>query len=286
MTTDYEELKDENHAITAAVTWAVSDDSVDWPEVARIGHSFAESLTILNTHRRRAVRTALLQEQGRTVTVNNHADDGEGISGATAAEMAIGELSQILRLVAGKLSPAAHGFIRYLSEHPEGAAALRTWFRHVGFSNAEITWLFDDLKALDHEFFKMLESADDLDTLLDHAYRGDDMARIGFLDVEGCEVPAGLALMISRFSTKGVTPGLFHLVPVAGAMVYLADERESVEVSHPAYESTLFAMIGARGTCYSSRSCSGSIYARNVTAKTCKRKGGKSLRSGASCIKV
>ncbi|MEA3277161.1 MAG: hypothetical protein U9Q81_18115 [Pseudomonadota bacterium] len=285
MTTEHEELNDEHPAITAAIQWAGSDHSVDWDQVARVGDSFAESLSILNSHRRRAMRVALLEANGREKPKGDTPQD-EDLTPEKAAGMAITELGQILGAVEGRLSPAALGFIRYLSEHPEGAGAMRAWSRHVGFSNSEITWLFEELEKVDHEFFRLLESANGLDTLLEHTYCGSDMTKFGFMSVEGSEVPPALAQMVVRFAAKGVTPSIFHLIPVAGAMVYLADEVSEHEVSHPAFENTLFAMISARGDCYSTRTCSGKILGRRITTKTCKRIRGKSLRSAGVCIKV
>ncbi len=286
MNMEYEELHDEADAITAAVSWAVSDHGIDWPQLAGMLDGFADNLTAVNSRRRRAVRSALLRARGRT-DVEGRADDDQDESSSNTTELAIGDLSRMLRLVAGKLPPAAHGLIRYLSEHPEGASALRDWFRHVGFSNGEITWLFKELEAVDHGFFRMLESGGELDTLLNHAYCGDDMARVGFLSVESAEVPETLDRMVGRFAAKGVTPCLFHTIPVVVAMAYLADWKdEDLKISHPSYQDTVLMAVGARGNCYNNRNCSGVPIARNVTRATCKRKTGKSLYTGGRCIKV
>src|SRR5436305_176808 len=100
MTAEHEELFDEDLAITSSVGWAMSDRSIDWPQVARAADSFAENLTLLNGHRRRTVRTALLQAHGRTVA-EKPSDAGQGVSAAKAAESTTSDLARLLQLVSG-----------------------------------------------------------------------------------------------------------------------------------------------------------------------------------------
>jgi hypothetical protein len=281
-----EEITHEDPAITAALAWASREDTIDWAKIATLGDMLAESLIILNSHRRRAVRIALLKEHCRQVPDYNIADETEGTTAGQAVAQTVQTVDAILRLAKGKLSTAYYGFITYLSKHPEGAGALRSWFLRLGFSNGEITWLFTEFETINHKFIELFDTSEVIETLLEHTYRGDDMKRVGFLSVDSNEVPEKLANVVTSFASKGVTPSLLHLLPFAAVLVYLADDITE-GTTHEAHEQTLYAMIGARGTCYSDRTCSGKkLGGSNITAKSCKSIGGKSLKTTAGCIKV
>lgn len=286
MSIEHEELHDEDPAVTAAFDWAARADGIDWKTLAETGADMADKATIINAHRRRELRLSMLKAADRPIppTLESNEDKVEDIEGVMHS--LVDDMRKVLGAVAGRLPPAVDGYLRYMTEDKEGSAAVRGWLRHVGFSSAEIDWLMDDMEKADHAFLPLLEKGDGVKALLDNLHCGPDMGRIGFPEATNAKVPKALAKVITRFHSIGVTPGFFHLLPISAAIILLAEENDDVIVDHPSYDVTLAALVGARGTCYGSRNCSGKVYASNVTTRTCKRKRGKSLKSGIRCIKV
>lgn len=278
-----DDLFDEHPSITAAVHWAQGASAVDWKRLARSGDAVVHGMQTLNAARRHAIRAALLSAAGRAVPAAAEGDAD------TAEAPKVAALLQDIRDVfeaAGHLPVQVQAFLAHLSKDPDGVAALRAWGRGIGFSSAEITWLLADVAKLDHDPIGAIAAAGGLDALLAHAYTGSDPARSGFLAVDGPEVPAELQALVIALSRHGVTPSVFHLLPAVAGLTWLAGTTDGAEPENEVHAATLDAMVGAVGTCYSARGCSGKVLARNVNQRSCKRRGGKSLKTSSGCYSV
>lgn len=286
MTQDYEDFHDEHPAITAAFAWAGADNSINWKSLIKLGDRIAEKATALNSWRRRQLRIAALNAAGRSVPVGTTTEEEQSIDHQTMMTSLLAEMRTLLDATLPTLPLVGHALIEYMTKHEEGASALRSWLRHLGFSNPEVSWLRADAERAEHGFLKQLQSPEEAATLLNSLQTGADPKRLGFPEVQGPEVPADLAAVIRRFHQVGVTPGLVHFFPAVAALMLLAESRGEDQAEHPSYEGALMAAVGARGTCYSSRTCTGKPLARNVTGRSCKRIGGKSLHVGTACLRV
>jgi hypothetical protein len=273
---------DEHPAITAASEWAVRDSTVDWTRLARAGDAVVGGMQRLNQSRRHALRARMLAAAGQTEPATDSDDDAGGGDDAPAPGL-LQDIRDVFEAV-GDLPASVHAFLAYLSEDPDGVAALRAWGRGVGFSGAEVSWLLADVAKLDHDPIAAIKAAGGLDPLFAHVYMGPDIVRAGFLFVDGPEVPPHLQTFVSALAQRGVTASLFHVLPAVAGLTWLAGTRSDASPQNEVHIATLEAMLGARTACFDQKRCRGTVIARNVTVQTCKRRNGLSLYTGTRCV--
>ncbi|MDW9359772.1 MULTISPECIES: hypothetical protein [Sinorhizobium] len=221
-----DDLLEESPAVTAAAAWAQGESAGDWKTVARCGDAVVHGMLKLNVSRRHAIRSNLLTAAGRAAPAALESDDD------TAPTVLPAGLVQDIRSVfeaAGKLPPAVHAFLAHLTADPDGVAALSAWGRGIGFSGAEITWLLKDVAKLDHDPINMISAAGGLEPLLAHAYSGTDHSRIGFLKVDGPQIPPEVKKLARAFARRGATASMFLLLPAVAGLRWLAGTMEGAE---------------------------------------------------------
>ncbi|MBX4911046.1 MULTISPECIES: hypothetical protein [Rhizobium] len=238
-----DDLLEEHPAVTAAAAWAQGERAADWKTVARCGDAVVHGMLKLNVPRRHAIRSNLLTAAGRAAPAALQSDD------ETAPTVLAAGLVQDIRNVfeaAGKLSPAVHAFLANLTADADGVAAFRAWGQGIGFSGAEITWLLKEVAKLDHEPINVINVAGGLELLLAHAHTGADHSRMGFLKVDGPQIPPEVQELVHAFARRSVTPSIFLLLPAVAGLTWLAGTTEGAAPENEVHVATLETMIGAK----------------------------------------
>ncbi|WP_457812185.1 hypothetical protein [Sinorhizobium meliloti] len=221
-----DDLLEEHPAVNAAVAWAQGESAGDRKTVARCGDAVVHGILKLNVSRRHAIRSNLLTAAGRAAPAALQSDDD------TAPTVLAAGLVQDIRNVfeaAGKLPPAVHAFLAHLTADADGVAALRAWGQGIGFSGVEIMWLLKDVAKLDHEPINMINAAGGLEPLLAYVYTGADHSRVGFLEVDGPQIPPEVQELVHAFARRGVTASMFLLLPAVAGLTWLAGTMEGAE---------------------------------------------------------
>ncbi|CDZ68224.1 Hypothetical protein NGAL_HAMBI2605_65080 [Neorhizobium galegae bv. orientalis] len=219
MNNPLDDLLEEHPAVTAAAAWAQDESASDWKTVTRCGDAVVHGMLKLNISRRHAIRSDLLTAAGRAAPTTLEFDDD-----TAPTVLAVGLVHDIRDVfeAAGKLSPAVHAFLAHLTADADGVAALRAWLQGIGFSSEQIRWLLKEVAKLDHQPITMINVADGLELLLAQAYTGADHSRMGFLTVDGPQIPPEVHELVRAFARRGVTGSVFLLLPAVAGLTWLA----------------------------------------------------------------